>query len=501
MKRPVVAIVGRPNVGKSTLFNALSRRRIAIVEPTAGVTRDRVATEVQIGARTVELIDTGGIGIVDDQKLADEVERQIETAMACADALLFVVDVRAGLTPFDREIAVRLRKLGKPIVLVANKVDSEKQEPLAHEFRQLGLGEPVLVCARQGHGREALAEALLPLLPSDEALAEAQAAEPPVMKIAIVGKRNAGKSTFVNALCREPRMIVSDIPGTTRDAVDCRFERDGEVFVAIDTAGMRKKKSVEDAVEFFSHVRTEQAIRRADVVLLVLDVTKDVSQVDKALADMIVRHAKPCVIVGNKWDLAEGRMTTEAFDEYMQKKLPGLHFCPVVFTQAIRGRGVGQVLRTARELYRQARVRVGTGELNRVIRQAVEQVRPRAKRPRPGLKHVRPRIYYAAQIDVAPPTIALVVNKPELLSDWYQRYLINRLREHFPFAEVPLRLVLRERPNQYVGTERAERRRRRKRAAGRGGDGSGDGRGGEGESRRSQTQRPEAQGAEAETGG
>jgi GTP-binding protein len=465
MRLPLVAIVGRPNVGKSTLFNALTRRRIAIVEPTAGVTRDRVTAEVELGDRQIEIVDTGGIGIVDEQDLAIEVESQISVAMGAADALLFVVDVRDGMTPFDREIAGRLRKLGKPLVLVANKVDSPKQEPLAEEFRQLGFGDPVLMCARQGHGREDLAERVLPLLPTEDELAgqRGRSGADAVMKIALVGKRNAGKSTFVNALCREERVIVSEIPGTTRDAVDCRFERDGQAFIAIDTAGMRRKKSVEDAIEFFSQARTEQAIRRADVVLFLLDVTKDISQVDKQLSDMIVRHTKPCVVVGNKWDLAEGRMTTGQFDEYLQKKMPGLHFCPAVFTKAILGRGVWQVLKTARELYRQAHVRAGTGELNRVIREAVEQVRPRAKRPRPGAKHTRPRIYFATQTDVAPPTIVLMMNKPDLLSDWYLRYLTNRLRERFDFAEVPVRLVLRERETQYIGTERAERRRKQKR--------------------------------------
>ncbi|GIW71566.1 MAG: GTPase Der [Planctomycetota bacterium] len=467
MPIPIVAIVGRPNVGKSTLFNLLVGRRLAIVEPTPGVTRDRLSAEVTLGERRLELVDTGGIGIVDEAGLAGHIETQIELAMHAADALLFVLDARDGLTPLDRQIAARLRALGKPIVVVANKVDSPKQELAVGEFHALGLGEPVRTSARHGEGRSALAERLLQLLPPQPAASPA-GPEREALRVAIVGKRNVGKSTFVNALCAEQRVIVSEIPGTTRDAIDVRLERDGEVVIAIDTAGMRRRRSVEHAIELFSQMRTEEAIRRADVVLLMLDVSQPISEVDKRLARQIVAHHKPCVVVGNKWDLAAERIRTEQFDAYLRRRLPGLAFAPAAFTCAREGTGVWEVLALARELRQQARVRVGTGELNRAIGEAVAAVRPSTgRRPRPGLRRVRPRIYFAAQTAVEPPTIVLMVNKPELFGERYLRYLGNRLRERFGFAEVPIRFVLRERLTQYVGRERALRRHRQR--AGRAG--------------------------------
>jgi GTP-binding protein len=270
------------------------------------------------------------------------------------------------------------------------------------------------------------------------------------VKLAVVGKRNAGKSTFVNALCREERMIVSDIPGTTRDAVDVRFERDGDVFIAIDTAGMRKRQSVESAIELFSQARTRQSIERADVVLFMFDVTQDISIVDKNLGHWVEENMKPCVLIGNKWDLAREKILTGEWHEYLQKKLPGLQFSPMVFTSALERKGVAQVLDVAKDLARQARVRVPTGELNRVVEDAMKAVRPRAR------DGILPRVYYATQTGVAPPTIVVFVNRPTAFDDRYRRYLANRLRENFDFAEVPLRLLFRERLTIYDAAERRE---------------------------------------------
>lgn len=455
---PVVTIVGRPNVGKSTLFNALAGKRISIVEPTAGVTRDRVTTWIDIAAgeatRTVELVDTGGIGIVDVEDIRAHVEQQIALALEAADVVIFVVDVRDGVTPLDREVAARLRKMGKPVLLVANKADVLALEHLAGEFYALGLGDPFPMSALEGYGREDLKARILEKLPPPSAEA---AAPDDVMKIAVVGKRNAGKSTFINALCEEPRVIVSDIPGTTRDAVDVRFERDGEVFIAIDTAGMRRKKSIESAIELFSQSRTQQSIERADVVIFMFDVTQEISVVDKNLSRWIREAWKPCVFVGNKWDLAKDRIVTGEWHEYLQKKLPGLQFSPVVFTTATEGKGVPQVLAVARDLYRQARVRVPTRELNQAIEDALGVVTPRI-----GREGVKPKIYFATQTKVAPPTIVIFVNKPALFDERYRRYITNRLRDRFDFAEVPVRLIFRERLTIYDLEEQKEREERLK---------------------------------------
>ena len=369
--------------------------------------------------------------------------------MRAADVLLFVVDVRDGITPLDREVAGQLRRLGKPVVVAANKADAAHYEPLAGEFFALGFGEPVPVSALQGFGREELKERLCAVLPPPS---EAALPEEAAVRIAVVGKRNVGKSTLVNALCREERMIVSEIPGTTRDAVDVRFERDGEVFIVVDTAGLRRRQSIEHAIEFFGRLRTEQAIARADVVLLVLDVTTEVSVVEKQLARAVKKGFKPCVLVANKWDLARDRIATSEFQRYIEKKLPGLSFAPIVFTSAIESRGVFDALRVARELHLQARVRAPTAELNRAIEEATREVSPRV-----GRDGTVPRIYYATQTKIAPPTIVLFVNKPALFDDRYRRYLVHKLGARFGFAEIPVRMLFRERLTIYQASEREER--------------------------------------------
>ncbi|MHC4830032.1 MAG: ribosome biogenesis GTPase Der [Planctomycetota bacterium] len=455
MRIPTVAIVGRPNVGKSTIFNLICGERISIVEPTAGVTRDRVVRIVEVEGRPIELVDTGGIGIVDMDRLEDHVEQQIAVALAAADLIMMVVSVRDERTPLDETIAERIRGLGRPVLLVCNKADEEQYAALAGEFYSLGFGEPSILSATQAEGRSDLLERLVAMLPDFEGEAEGDDDDDGVIKIAVVGKRNAGKSTFVNALAQKERVIVSEIAGTTRDAVDVRFERDGEVYCAIDTAGMRKKRKVENSIEFFSQARTEQAIGRADVVIFMFDVEQTVSQVDKQLADVIATKKKPCVLVGNKWDLARKKIATGDFHEYLKDRLPGLAFSPMVFTSAIEQKGVWPVLEVARELYHQARIRVSTGQLNRVIQAAFSQLAPR-------MKGGVPKIYYATQASVAPPRIVLMVNKPAAFNEAYRRYLRNRLREKCGFAEVPIDLVLRERLTQYVVEERKERKERKR---------------------------------------
>lgn len=446
---PRVVIVGRPNVGKSSLLNLLAGRKVSIVDPTAGVTRDRVATSAVVPpiergdpARPIELVDTGGFGIEDSANLTAEVERQIALGVAEADLILFVVDAQSGVVTLDQRVAAMLRKANpdKPVVLVANKVDGPSHEPAAYEAARLGFGEPILISAMSGYNKRQLQDAILQNIapeawdrdPTDQPDAQ------PVMLLAIVGKRNAGKSTLVNALADAPRVIVSPIEGTTRDSVDVRFEIDGRAFVAIDTAGVRKTKALMGRdIEYYSQHRALRSIRRADVVLLLLDATVEVSQVDKHLGAEMLKHYKPVVIVVNKWDLAATRTTQEAYVEYLGKELRGLDFAPIVFTTASTGEGVRDTVAMALNLHEQAGHRVTTGQLNQALETILTQHPPPSKIGR------RPKIYYATQLAVRPPTVGLFVNDPSLFDHRYQRHLINRFRETLPYSEVPIKLIVR----------------------------------------------------------
>lgn len=435
---PRVAIVGRPNVGKSTLLNRMCGSMVSIVEPTAGVTRDRIAVPARLfrGAEQhwVEVIDTGGVGIVDRDDLGPRVTEQIENALAVAELVLFVVDVRDGLTPLDRTVANLLRSVDLPVLLVANKAEAEVYRLGADEFRALGVGEgPFTISAQNGEGLEPLYRRIVELLPAS-AFSDSPILEP-AMKLAVVGRRNAGKSTLINRLAREERVIVSEVPGTTRDAVDVIFERDGRNFVAIDTAGVRKRSSVADAVEFYSDARSHKSIRRADVVVLLFDVTERFSAIEKRLARYVVDHYKPVVLAANKWDMAKG-FEPEQFREYISDQLPGIAYAPIAFLSALTGQGVERTLSVAEELFVQSRRRVGTGELNRVLHKALEARSPSSS-------GYRTRIRYATQAEVTPPTFVLFVNDRKLFGKDYLRYLANRLREELEFGEIPIRLVLR----------------------------------------------------------
>jgi len=434
-----IAVVGRPNVGKSTLTNRIARTRVSIVEPTAGVTRDRVFVRSKIptpfGERWVEVIDTGGVGIVDRDDLGPHVEEQIRAALLVADVVLFVVDAREGITPLDREVARRLHELEKPVVLVCNKVESEKIAWEIDAFRELGVGEePVPISAQNGEGMHELYEELSRLLPAEE---RDERAEMPVLKLAVIGRRNAGKSTLVNALAHEERSIVSEVPGTTRDALDVIVERDGETICLIDTAGIRKRRSHEDAVEFFSDARSKKAVRRADVVVLLFDATQEISSIEKKLARYVKDHYRPVVLAANKWDLVQEGIEPAHFEDYLAQELPGIHFAPVIFLSAKEGLNVQRTLALARELFDKARERVVTSELNRVLQRALEARSPSSK------GH-RVRVKYATQADVAPPTFVLFVNDKRLIGKDYLRYLENRVRQELGFEEVPVRFVLRD---------------------------------------------------------
>jgi len=443
---PRLAIVGRPNVGKSTLANRMCGSRISIVEPTAGVTRDRIAVPAHLrtalGERWVEVVDTGGIGIVDRDDLGPLVEEQIRIAIQTSDLVLWLVDVREGITPLDQEVATRLRGLPVPVLLVANKVEGRNLAWDVDEFRRFGVGEgPFAISAQNGEGLEPLYERILELVPPGDSDATGEEAIPDprnrsTMRLAVVGRRNAGKSTLINALAREARMIVSEVPGTTRDAVDVVFERDGRSFVAIDTAGVRRKRSQQDAIDFYSDARAKKSIRRADVVVLLFDVAERLSSVDKALASYAFDHYKPVILAANKWDLVEG-LVPEDFREYLESELPALSFAPKIFLSAKEGRGVDDIVRVALELHEQAETRVTTGELNRVLARALE-----SRSPTSGGHAARVR--YATQADVHPPTFVLFVNDKRHFTKDYIRYLGNRLREELPVREIPVRIVLRD---------------------------------------------------------
>jgi GTP-binding protein len=430
-----VAIVGRPNVGKSSVFNWLAGHRIAIVDRTSGVTRDRLTAIIEIDGRFIEITDTGGMGVEDIDDLTDEIERQIDLAIDQAHLILFVVDARDGLTALDQQVAKRLRYVNKPIICVANKCDEARFDVQANEFYRLGRGKLVCVSALQNRNKEELLRVIVDRLPT-----AAEGDRPPeaIMKLAIVGRRNVGKSTFINVLARAERVIVSEVPGTTRDAVDVRFELDGKQFIAIDTAGVQKKKSIGGDIEFYSMTRAERSIRRADVVLLFFDPTQGISKIEKQMAASIGAQYKPCVLVVNKWDLMLP-MATGKYSNILYDQIRAMPFAPAVFITATTGKNVKALLNLSQNLFKQSGMRIATGELNRVVSEAVAANPPPIRHNRQG------RVYYATQIATCPPTIVLFCNSPSLFDAPYQRYLLSTLHEKLPFQEVPLKLYLRRR--------------------------------------------------------
>ena len=454
---PVIAIVGRPNVGKSSLLNALVGRRISIVQDMPGVTRDRVSIPLEIDGRWVEMVDTGGYGFHDEQGLSEHIKHQIELAMARANVVLFVVDTEQGLTSADEHIASLLRRQSIRTVLVANKADGPKADVALGDFARLGFGTPIGISALHARNLDQLVDAIRRNVDLKDAQTEIPS---PQMMLAIVGKRNAGKSTLVNAIADlyegDPdRVIVSEVPGTTRDSIDVRFDKDGKTLVVIDTAGVRKKRHmVTNDIEFYSFHRAQRSIRRADVVLMLVDGSEHVSEPDKKLAQYIAEQFKPVILVVNKWDkVLEGarkqaeerevafsdELLMQEFAEYLEQELRHLDYAPIMFTTAKDGRNVQKVIDLAQHLFKQATTRIGTGELNRAVKQIFQEQTPSTPRGQ------RVKIYYATQADVAPPTIVLFVNDPEVVSESYKRFMVNRFRELLPYDEVPIKLVLRGR--------------------------------------------------------
>jgi GTP-binding protein len=443
---PKVVVVGRPNVGKSSLFNWLVGKRIAIEDPTAGVTRDRLVQRIELDDRVLDLVDTGGMGFDDPDGLAAQIDRQIESGLADAALVVFVVEVRSGLLPADRDVAARLRKSGATVLLVANKADDPKFDVQAHDFDPLGFGEPVVVSVRQNRNRDELVEAIVERLPEPWPEEEAEGAELPEMKLAIVGRRNVGKSTFVNALAHEERVITSPVAGTTRDSVDVRFEVDGHSFLAIDTPGLRRAKSRKSDIDFYSTHRAQRSIRRADVVLLFFDATEPIGKVDKQLAEAVVDEAKPVVLVVNKWDLYAGDVKQKEWVEYLRDTFRTMPWAPVEFVTATSGRNVKAVVDTAQRLFRQSRTRVPTAKLNTILRAAIA-----ANQPPADTRGKPVRIFYATQVESTPPTIVLSTSAPKSVSEPYRRYLLGVLRKQTPFTEVPIKLIVRGRTSDEPG--------------------------------------------------
>jgi len=462
---PQIAIVGRPNVGKSSLLNRLARRRVSITDAAPGVTRDRVSTLIELEppdeapgdapSRLVELIDTGGYGVytaegqrydeagADLTELTPAIEAQIQLAREQAAVILFLIDAQTGLTALDETVASLLRETSGDsrhqarIMIVANKVDSDEWLTHAMEAAALGYGEPVCVSATSGFGVRNLIDQLSERIEHIDLDSEPEAETE--LKLAIVGKRNAGKSTLINALAGEPRVIVSEIAGTTRDAIDVRFEIEGRSLLAIDTAGVRKRKSFAGDVEYYAHHRMLRSIRRADVALFMIDATMDVAQVDKKLALELQRQYKPTIIVVNKIDLIKDRVDPDDYLEYLTEQLRGLEFAPIAFIAAKEGEGMRDLLAMAFNLYEQAGHRESTGRLNRVIGDILKQRGPSSR------LGTQAKLLYATQVGTYPPTIIVVVNEPKLFTGSYERYLMNRLREELPFSEVPIRIVFTKR--------------------------------------------------------
>lgn len=445
MSVPKVAIVGRPNVGKSSLMNWLAHKRISIVDPMAGVTRDRVTYQIHHDDRYFTLIDTGGIGIVDVDELNDEIDHQIQIGIEEADVILFVVDGTAEISALDRLVSQKLRKIDKPKLIVVNKCDSPKRDLDVGEYYSLADAPLVVTSVIGNRNQKDLLKAIVDLLPppdDDEETAGQTQDAVPEMKLAIVGRRNVGKSTFINQLAETDRMIVSEIPGTTRDSVDVRFELDGKSFIAIDTPGVRKRKSLANSVEWYGLARAKRSIRRADVVLMFFDCKEKISRVDKQLVSEIEGEFKPCIFVVNKWDLANPDAQISDWSDYLFKTFGNMRHTPIAVITGQTGRNVKKLINLAQSIFKQSRFRVPTGELNRIVRAAVQNWPP------PMRQNRNPRILFATQVSTEPPTLVLKVNDPVIFDDSWLRYLLGYLREHLPIKEIPVKLYLRGRDDK-----------------------------------------------------
>ncbi len=436
MSKPVVAIVGRPNVGKSTLFNRLVGARKAIVEDIPGVTRDRMYDRSDWAGREFIIIDTGGIRFDEGDVFSREIKMQAELAIEEADVIVLVVDAKSGITSEDEQVADLLRRSKKPVVLAANKVENFDKQLEYYEFYNLGLGDPIPVSSMHGMNTNSLLDAVISHFGPLHEYAE----DPDATKIAIVGRPNVGKSSLVNALLGEERVIVSDVPGTTRDSIDTPFQYEGQRYILIDTAGIRKKSRISEATEKYSVIRSLKSIERADVVVTMLNATEGVIEQDKRIAGFVHEQGKANVLVVNKWDLVEkdGR-TMNTFDKNIREELKFMAYSPILYISALTRRRIFKVLEMVDFVAEQHHRRITTSELNRVLTEAM------LLNPLPGGGARRVKIYYATQVSTAPPVFVLFSNNPEEVHFSYLRYLENVLRQNFGFEGTPIKLVVRRR--------------------------------------------------------
>ncbi|MGE4548899.1 MAG: ribosome biogenesis GTPase Der [Intestinibacillus sp.] len=437
MAKPIVAIVGRPNVGKSQLFNRLAGKRLSIVEDTPGVTRDRLYADAEWRGRDFSVIDTGGIEPSNDSEILKFMRYQAEAAIHHADVIIFITDLRTGVTAADEDVASMLQRSGKPIVLAVNKCDTPGAPPPdIFEFYNLGLGDPMGISALHGYGTGDLLDAVYEYFPADIAPEE----ENPPIRVAIIGKPNVGKSSLVNRVVGEERVIVSDMAGTTRDSVDTDVENEHGKFVFIDTAGIRKKSKVEERIEKFSVMRSLLAVERADVCVIMIDATEGVTEQDTKVAGEAHNAGKACIVVVNKWDLIEkDGKTMQEYTLRVREGLAYMPYAPVLFISAMTGQRVDKIFDTIREVYEQNHKRIPTGQLNSILAEATARVQP------PTDKGRRLKIYYMTQAGVCPPTFVCFCNDARLFHFSYQRYLENQIREVFGLTGTPVRMVVRQR--------------------------------------------------------
>lgn len=432
MSKPLVAIVGRPNVGKSTFFNRIVGQRISIVEDTPGVTRDRLYADAEWCGHSFTLIDTGGLEIKSEDVMWSHIRAQAQIAVETADVIVFMLDGKTGLTHEDYEVAAYLRKSRKPILLVVNKLDNNEQH-LLYDFYELGLGEPIGISAGQAKGLGDVLDEIVKLTGKYETEEKEEA-----LKIAVVGKPNAGKSSLVNKLLGYDRVIVSDIAGTTRDAIDTRIKIDDKEYILIDTAGIRRKRSVEEDLEQYSVMRSLGAVRRADVCLIVIDSSEELSEQDVKIAGYVHEQGKPSVVVMNKWDVVEkDTYTIEKYNRKLKEELKFMDYFIPTYVSAKTGKRVDNLIKLAERAYENASRRVSTGLLNDVLREAILTNEPPSKNGK------RLKIYYVTEVSANPPTFVIFVNDDTLMHFSYRRYLENALRRSFDFEGTPIRLIIR----------------------------------------------------------
>ncbi len=436
MSRPLVAIVGRPNVGKSMLFNKLCGQRLSIVEDTPGVTRDRIYAPCEWRGRKFDLVDTGGIEPGTDSEILQFMREQAEIAIAAATVIVFLCDIQTGLTASDHEVANLLLKSGKPVILAVNKMDKTGvTDPDVYEFYNLGLGDPVPVSAVHGHGTGDLLDECFKYFPETDEEDE----DPDVIKVAIIGKPNVGKSSLVNRILGQNRVIVSDMAGTTRDAIDNYFENDKGKYLLIDTAGMRRKARVTDRVEQFSVLRATLAIERSDVCLILIDGTEGVTEQDTKVAGLAHEAGKACIIVVNKWDIVDkDDKTMQRMTEDIRRDLSYMPYAPILFLSALTGSRVDKLFDAINSVNEQAAMRISTGMLNDVLSDATARVQP------PTDKGRRLKIYYMTQVGVKPPHFVIFCNRMDLFHFSYQRYLENQIRATFGLQGTPVKITIRE---------------------------------------------------------